>query len=91
MAKVFDPLAVKFPAVLDTEEFREAWPLWVAHRKRIGHPLTERIVKSNWTILTLMGVDEAVTSIHTSVCNGWRNLYPEYGKRSKEGPGGRIH
>lgn len=68
------------PPSLDTEEFKQAWGLWVRHRREINKKLTPTAVERLWVRLEKWGVVRAIAAIELSVAQGWQSIYEEGGK-----------
>lgn len=71
------------PPVLDTTAFRDAWSEFVAHRKDIKKPLTDRSRSMQLKSLEAMGHDRAIAAIHHTIANGWTGIF-----EPKSGAGG---
>lgn len=80
--------ALKFdiPAQLDAPRFRQAWAGWIAHRKEIGHALTQRSADMQIKLLARHGEPVAIEAIEASVRNGWRGLFPEKVQGARSAP-----
>lgn len=77
------------PASLDTKKFRAEWAKWVQHRKEIKKTLTPSTVKTQLKDLEKWGHDNAITSIHRSIRNGWTGLFEDGGGQSSGARQGR--
>ena len=67
------------PAELDTEEFREAWEGWKAHRRDLKRvPFTKRAETLALNELKDLGVDRAVYVVNYCVKKNWRGVHPEH-------------
>ncbi len=93
--KTFDPLRAAIPTALDSPRFREAWFLWVKHRREIKHPLRETMSAKQLDEMATMGVDRAVAAINFTIAKGWQGLRePDNEQRTAitpvgSGPGGQ--
>ena len=67
---------VELPTVLDTEQFRATWDEWTRYRAETRKKLTPMTIKRQLKTLEGFGHDSAITSIQTSITNGWTGLFP---------------
>ncbi len=63
------------PPELDTDQFREAWSEFLAHRDEIRKPVGAVGGKRLLKRFSVMGVDTAIASLHNSVANGWQGVF----------------
>jgi len=73
-----DPLSI--PPPLDTPEFRNAWGLWIDHRREIKHPLKPTQEAQQIKHLESLGSVAAVELIEHTIAMGWRGLRSGDGK-----------
>lgn len=73
---VFDPMKM-IPSKLDTEEFREAWGHWIAHRAEIKKPLTPTAARMNIQKCLAIGIDRSLAAFAHSIGSGWQGLFEE--------------
>lgn len=64
------------PPELDTEEFRELWADWIAHRKGFKR-IKPRTAQATLKRLAEYGHDIAIEAIDEAISNGWVRLHPE--------------
>jgi len=77
----------------EDDMFLKAWTEFVAHRREMKHPLTERAADLILRKLKKFSVEVGVEAINRSISSGWRDVFPEkvqaqqrsYGKPSKVG------
>ncbi len=58
-----------------SDNFSAAWTEWIAHRKDIKKPLTERSAKMQAKRLSELSITEAVATIEKSIECGWTGLF----------------
>jgi hypothetical protein len=68
---------VVFPSELSSEQFREAWNRWTAHRKELHKPLTPSTIKAQLKKLAAWGTARAVAAIDRSIEAGWTGIFEE--------------
>jgi hypothetical protein len=77
----------------EDDMFLKAWSEFVAHRREIKHPMSERAANLILRKLKKFSVEVGVEAINRSISSGWRDVFPEkvqaqqrsYGKPSKVG------
>ncbi len=69
----------------ETDEFKAAWAGWVANRKEIGKPMTERAAKMQLAKLKDIGHDRAISAIEHSIANGWQGIFEPSGRGGGSG------
>ncbi len=85
--------AVELPLCLQTDKFREAWKLWIAHLIVKKKPMNVSSAPMAVKKLEKLGHDRAVSAIENSIANNYQGIFEEkdagYGKRNHErsGPG----
>ena len=68
---------VVFPTNLDTPEFHKAWCDYCDYRKTSRYAkLKPASVNSQLATLASWGQEDAITSIQTTIRNGWQGLFP---------------
>lgn len=67
----FDPLSLALP---HGDSFREAWSLWVVHRKEIKKPLRKTSATQQLRRLGQMTESQAVATIEHTIERGWTGL-----------------
>ena len=68
----FDPLKVELP--IQTEDFADAWEMWVEDRRERNKKLTKRAVELQLIKLDGMGERRAIAAINHTIENGWTGL-----------------
>jgi hypothetical protein len=91
-AAPFDPLEADLP--FESEQFREAWALWVTHRKEIKKLLTPTSTKQQLSKLKTWGETRAIAAIEHSVAGGYTGCFEPDAKKGTPnalptGPGQR--
>jgi hypothetical protein len=71
---------------LDSEEFKEAWGMWLQHRKEIKRKITPSTEKLQLKKLAKFGKMVAIQAIYRSIENGWIGLFPESVKLEVQHP-----
>jgi uncharacterized protein YdaU (DUF1376 family) len=68
---------VVFPMNLDSSEFHKAWSDYCEYRKQSRYAkLKPASVQSQLATLASWGQEDAITSIQTTIRNGWQGLFP---------------
>ena len=88
-----DFLSMAQESGFEDDMFLKAWTEFVAHRREMKHPLTERAADLILRKLKKFSVEVGVEAINRSISSGWRDVFPEkvqaqqrsYGKPSKVG------
>ena len=88
-----DFLSMARESGFEDDMFLKAWSEFVAHRREMKHPLTERAADLILRKLKKFSVEVGVEAINRSISSGWRDVFPEkvqaqqrsYGKPSKVG------
>lgn len=71
--KSVDDIAV--PPELSSQEFIEAWSLWIKYRTELSKPLTRASAEMLLKKFVECGVDAAISRIMNSITNGWHGIY----------------
>jgi len=71
-ARAFDPLSLELP--FTEEYFQRAWQTWVAHRREIRKPLTERSALQQLSRFEEWGPVRATAAIEYTVEKGWQGI-----------------
>lgn len=77
---------------LDTPQFREAWALWIQHRKELGskQALKPTQARSQLKMLAKLGPGDAIAMIEHTIEKGWIGLRaPDNQKGGTDGKTGR--
>lgn len=59
-----------------TARFEEAWKEWLSYRSERRLTNTDRTLKAQLFVLGTMTEDEAISSINSSITQGWQGLFP---------------
>jgi len=69
---------VDFPEKLNTPEFKAVWEMWLEYRRAEKHkPVGPRAAEMQLATLSKLTVNEAISTIETSIQNSWQGLFPE--------------
>lgn len=71
----FDPKLVPIPPTIDTPRFRKVWCRWCDERRSWRKPLTEYACDLQLKLLSGLGEQLAIESIHNSVNGRWEGLF----------------
>ena len=71
----FIPTEIKLP--FESSDFSRMWESWVAHRKEIKKPITERTATMQLESLKEMGESRAIAALKYSIMNGWQGIFEE--------------
>ena len=58
-----------------SNDFQQAWNDWIAYRKQLKKPVTERAVSRHLKLLKKMSEPDAIECIDLSISNGWTGLF----------------
>ena len=72
--------SVTIPDSLDCPQFRQAWTDFIAHRKEIKKPITQRAQAMTLKRLSKVSTSEAIEAIEASIANGWQGVEPDWTK-----------
>jgi hypothetical protein len=64
-------------AGFEDDMFLKAWSEFVAHRREIKHPMSERAANLILAKLKKFSVEVGVEAINRSISSGWRDVFPE--------------
>lgn len=67
-----------------TKAFEQSWHDWIAYRKQIKKPMTERGVTRHINLLKEMEEEEALECIDRSISNGWAGLFEIKNQKQKK-------
>ena len=71
-----------FPAVLDTEEFKESWNRYMSYRRQMGFKtLKSASVAAKFTEMAEWGHSQAIAALKASIANGWQGIFHPEGKQ----------
>lgn len=73
-APQFDALSMDLP--FDSQDFRESWSDWVAHRNTLKPAYTELAAKRQLNRCEKMGEETAIQQIDRSITSGWKDIFP---------------
>ena len=65
------------PAALDSENFRAAWSLWLAHLKAKKKPPTIHAQDLQLGKLAKMGIPKAIETLHRCIEKNWQGIYEQ--------------
>lgn len=65
----------ELPLLLNTKPFRDAWELWLEHRKQKRATLTSLAARMQLDDLELMGEQRAIAAIRHSIKQGYTGLF----------------
>ena len=72
-----DFLSLAQEAGFEDDMFLKAWSEFVAHRREIKHPMSERAANLILAKLKKYSVEVGVEAINRSISSGWRDVFPE--------------
>ncbi len=70
-------VAVGLPENLQGAAFEEAWQSWLAHRREIKKPMTDRAVAMQLKKLAGWGTERAIAAIEHSIAQDYQGIYEE--------------
>lgn len=72
----FDPLAVPFPAALDTPAFRNVWAQWMSQRKTRRFSTRAEWCSRQLKTLASFGESVALAAINETLLNDYQGIFP---------------
>lgn len=64
-----------------SNEFKEVWEDFIAHRKQAKHPLTQTAIKRIFNKLKSVDEQTAIKALDQSIEKGYRGVFPEQNER----------